>query len=375
MNAIRALHRGPNRISSVEAVTDNVFANMKKEAGHLPAGNSPSDPPPNKPGGRKRLDYNADDDDDWNYYYLGTKQSLGAKAGLTSLQFHIDNCHVGYHPDCSHCNASKSNKRRIRLQVDPFVPSLPGQIWYMDTVTFPVRSLQGSKYMIVMRCPAVKFLIGIPLVFRSESVIAIEQTIKAMRADPVFKQHGYAMFEYIYMDIAGEWSPDAIQWTDMCTRNGIHPTWKSPETKSGAIEKSVGIVEEHINATMFSQNLPQEWWERIAIMAIWHLNRFPTSCAAIDGDVASPIELLSNGRYSRRQVHKELKASGPPGMLALVYDNNVKGSDLDARQRPGVLIGMTGSIPIWEDPFTHSHFRCKSYTKVNVAEGLNFYQL
>ena len=93
MNAIRALHRGPNRISSVEAVTDNVFANMKKEAGHLPAGNSPSDPPPNKPGGRKRLDYNADDDDDWNYYYLGTKQSLGAKAGLTSLQFHIDNCH------------------------------------------------------------------------------------------------------------------------------------------------------------------------------------------------------------------------------------------------------------------------------------------
>ena len=33
MNAIRALHRGPNRISSVEAVTDNVFANMKKEAG------------------------------------------------------------------------------------------------------------------------------------------------------------------------------------------------------------------------------------------------------------------------------------------------------------------------------------------------------
>ena len=267
------------------------FPGKDSGSGHMPAGNAAGTPPPLAPKGRRRLD-EGDEDDKWNYYYLSTKQALGAKANMTALEFHQDACHVGYHPDCIHCAAGKSNKRRIATQVDPYVPTLPGQMWYMDTVTFPVRSIQGSKYAIIMRNPAVKFFVTIPLVFRSESTPAIEQTIIAIRADPMFKQSGHELFEYIYMDIAGEWSPDTREWTQMCVRLGIHPIWKSPETKSGAIEKSVGIIEAHVNATMFAQNLPQEWWERIMTMTTWHLNRFPTSCSAIDGDVASPIELL-----------------------------------------------------------------------------------
>ena len=97
------------------------------------------------------------------------------------------------------------------------------------------------------------------------------------------------------------------------------------DTKSGKIERPIGIIEAHINATLMSHNLPQGWWQRTGMMVTYFLNRFPCESGSIDGDWASPIEILSNGRYSRRQVEKELKYAGPPGMLALVHDIRVKG--------------------------------------------------
>ena len=57
-------------------------------------------------------------------------------------------------------------------------------------------------------------------------------------------------------------------------------------------------------------NLPVDHWEACARMAEFYLNRYPNAAtevtAPVDGDRALPLELATQGRYSRRQILREL---------------------------------------------------------------------
>ena len=345
------------------------------EMGTQPSGELTNKNPTMKARNYRKLDQSRDEEDGWIRYYLGTKQKLGKKAAWTALKFHEHHCHPGNHEDCPHCKTAKSGKRRQYKQIDPHIPCRRGEVFYIDGTTYPIRSFQGSKYSIILRDPMSKYFGYIPIVFRNEAPYAIESWIQTMRSDPIFRVEGYELGSRIVLDLGGEWNDESKEWEEMCHRMRIRCTWISPDTKSGKIERPIGIIEAHINATLMSQNLPQGWWQRAGMMVAYFLNRFPCESGSIDGDWASPIEILSNGRYSRRQVEKELKYAGPPGMLALVHDIRVKGSDVASRSRWGVLIGMVGDLNIWEDPFSGYRFKCKSYTVTELLPGMNYYQL
>ena len=388
---VRAVHNGPTdgsklfslwsrrltrKVLSLRNRTmSNIKLNNSPEMGDQPSGAITGTSPRIKMKEYKKLDQSKDEEDGWIRYYLGTKQKLGKKAAWSALKFHEHHCHPGNHEDCPHCKNANAGRRRQYKQVDPHIPSRRGEVFYVDGTTYPIRSFQDAKYSIVLRDPMSKYFGYIPIIFRSEAPYAIESWIQTLRSDPIFRTEGYDLCSRIILDLGGEWNDESKEWTDMCERMKIRCTWISPDTKSGKIERPIGIIEAHINATLMSQNLPKGWWQRAGMMVTYFLNRFPCENGSIDGDWASPIEILSNGRYSRRQVEKELKYAGPPGMLALVHDVRIKGSDLASRSRWGVLIGMIGDLNIWEDPFTAARFKCKSYTVVDLQPGVNYYQL
>jgi hypothetical protein len=93
-----------------------------------------------------------------------------------------------------------------------------------------------------------------------------------------------------------------------------------------------------------------------------------------DGDAVRPVEKLTDGHYSRRRIDKELSYNIGPGTLALVHDNRVKGSDVSAKVRFGVAIGMVSDIVLFKCPYTNSKFRSKSYTVVELPNSVSYTQ-
>ncbi len=125
-------------------------------------------------------------------------------------------------------------------------------------------------------------------------------------------------------------------------------------------------------------NLPEDHWKVSAANAIFLLNRFPNlsgdSTAPIDGDQTLPMEMLTRGRYSRRQLYRELSYFVQVGTPALVHVPSVKGSTLAPKVRWGIAWGMYREQVIWRDPFTHSQFRSKSFTAFELRDNLNYAQ-
>ena len=154
----------------------------------------------------------------------------------------------------------------------------------------------------------------------------------------------------------------------------------TPETSKelGHAESSNNIAELTIEAIMMEENMPQDHWQAAARSACFLLNRFPTLAtevtAPVDGDRASAIELATQGRYSRYQVQRELAYFVQAGRLALVHRPSVKGSSLEPKVRSGIAWGTYREQVIFRCPFSHSTFRAKSLTALELGHNINAYQ-
>jgi hypothetical protein len=89
-----------------------------------------------------------------------------------------------------------------------------------------------------------------------------------------------------------------------------------------------------------------QWWGQASKDAAFLLNRFPTSAKLVspDGDAIRPLECLTGGVVSRRQIDKELDAYVTLGTLCLVHNEGTKGSQLASKVKYGVSYGMIGAI-------------------------------
>ena len=94
----------------------------------------------------------------------------------------------------------------------------------MDTITFNERSLEKSKYLIVLKDVSSSFVKLIPLTKKSDAIDKIEEWIVAMRNDPVYKCFSYPMVCHIKTDAAGEWSDDYKMWNERIGKSslGVH---------------------------------------------------------------------------------------------------------------------------------------------------------
>ena len=94
----------------------------------------------------------------------------------------------------------------------------------------------------------------------------------------------------------------------------------------------------------------------------------------MDGDQPLPIELITRGRYSRRQIYRELSYYVMPGTPALVHQPQIKGSTLAPKVRWGITWGMYREQLIFKCPFTSSTFRSKSFTAFHLKDNMNYGQ-
>ena len=92
-----------------------------------------------------------------------------------------------------------------------------------------------------------------------------------------------------------------------------------------------------------------------------------------DGDKVRPLELLTRGYLSRREIDRQLSYFVVIGTPALVHDP-VKGSSLQPKTRWGDAWGMYRDQPTWKCPYTGAVFRSKSYSAYRLRDGLNYFQ-
>ena len=128
-----------------------------------------------------------------------------------------------------------------------------------------------------------------------------------MRADPTYSGLPYQAVSLIITDNAGEWDRKSKQWQAIRLRvKNLELSYVTPETskEAGAAKRANGIVEECITAVLMEQNLPPDHWQAAARNSGFLLTRFPNLStdvtAAVDGDQARSLEIITRGRYSIR---------------------------------------------------------------------------
>ena len=172
------------------------------------------------------------------------------------------------------------------------------------------------------------------------------------------------------------------EWKQLEKELEFKAVYSSPDRKEEAhyAERSVGIMEVTIKAMLLERDLPHSWWRYCAESAVLLLNRFPIlsqlSTMPADGDQARPLEVVTKGQYSRRQIDRELSYFVAVGTPVLVHDPQVKGSQLTPKSSWWVVQGMyREQLVLWSpftDSLTHAVRKSKSYTAFKLARGLSY---
>ena len=90
--------------------------------------------------------------------------------------------------------------RRLYKKVDPHRETRPGYSWVMDGIVFNKRSYEKHKYLVVLKDVASSAVKLIPLIKKSDAIDKIEEWIKAMRCDPIYKHYPYTVVTHIIKD-------------------------------------------------------------------------------------------------------------------------------------------------------------------------------
>ena len=143
-------------------------------------------------------------------------------------------------------------------------------------------------------------------------------------------------------------------------------------------EGSNKITEACIQSMQYERNLPPSWWERLSGDAQFLSNRYPIRNLdgnnPLDGDRASPIEILFKEWYSRHQVYRELDSYIGVGVPALCRCPKTKGSDLEPFARWGINLKITGRVNTWLCPYSGARFKSRTFSAYKLREGLNAWQ-
>ena len=327
------------------------------------------------------------------------REIRGVKAGLrkrkrelNAVDFHNEYDHMGCLPNCIICAIVSGSMRRVFRKIDPHIETRPMYYVHMDTITWSHRAFCGSRYEIHVKDAASKLPDSMYLYLRSDSLEAIEQWVIQVRSDPAHADLGYEPIQIIQLDNAGEWDLDYKAFQDMKTRLKLELlyTCKDRSESNPTAERSIGIKEPKVKAALMQRNLPPQFWVKASKEVNYLLARFPVQSQAvsvpIDGDRARPLEIATRGRYSRRQIDRELYYFVGVGTPCLVHDAHVKGSHLPRgeddssvssgqKSRWMVADGMYREQVCFWDPKTNDTSRSKSYTAFKLRFGMNFAQL
>ena len=258
--------------------------------------------------------------------------------------------------------------RRLRKIIDKYREQRRAHTWVMDTVTWSKRDNDGSKYMVVLRDKASSAFKTFCIYRKNDIRQELREWITQIRADPAFTHMGYLLVTIIETDRAGEWGLGCKEWNELEQDMRFKTMYKPNDRKeeSGTAERACEVVEVVTKSILMQQNLPPHWWVRAARQAEWLLNRFPSTVTSVltspDGDQARPLEVITAGFYSRKQIDRELSYYVPIGTPALVHNTKVTGSSIKPKAAWAYRWACTGSqsnsrcqLPMHSDNSNHSH--------------------
>jgi hypothetical protein len=322
----------------------------------------------------------------------GEVEIKGVKAGLHHglnkqpyWAFHGNHghCGAGKHTDgttCPICIQVKGCATKYYKKYAPYKDVRMGHTWAMDMVTMETRSVEGNKYLVVLRDMASDDFGMVWLAHRGDAHRLIRRWILDMRADPDYQDLGYPIVQTIVTDNAGEWDMTCKRFQAVMQELVVKPIYTTPETSKelGFAEKNNHTMEVTILAILIQENLPKSHWEAASRSALFLRRRLPTvaksRAASKDGDCVRPMEALSHGKHSRRQIDKELTYFCQAGKLAMVHCPKVKGSSLEPRVRWGVAWDHYRDQTIFRCPYTGHTFKSKSFTVIEMPASTNYIQ-
>ena len=329
--------------------------------------------------------------EEWNEHLFTETDAtiLGTKAGMkhrekkmTNLELHMRHGHIGNHDGkCIICNLLKGSFRRIYDKTSPYIEQRVGHSFCGDVITWSDRSRQGNKYTMVLRdlCSGIFFLIHVSR--RNELTRKIEKLVVDARRNPMFQDLKRPIITSLKLDPAGEWRDDNKEFQAMATRIGLHVTYSSPDDKRSHAhgENAVKQIEITARSILLNRALPTIFIEDACNQAAMVRNLYPMAkdCVSGDGDAPRPLERITGGKISRREIDNRLHHLIPIGTPCLIYQPKNKGSNLQVpKARWGVSIKMDKDMPIFFCPFrgTGTKFRSKNYIEYTLGVGINFYK-
>ena len=151
----------------------------------------------------------------------------------------------------------------------------------------------------------------------------------------------------------GSWREDNADWDSHIRKQlGVEVEYISPDRheQAGGAERACGMIECITKSLLMQNNLGPDWWTRVANDAAFLVNRFPPvssdSSVSLDGDRFRPLELFTDGKYSRSQIDREISYYVPIGTPCLVHDTKAKGSTLGPKVRWGIACGNRREIGV-----------------------------
>lgn len=311
----------------------------------------------------------------------GIKQQLRkGRDKMTYREFHERYGHIGHCPKCVVCILARGNMRRIYSKVAPYRETRPGFSWTMDIIVVTPRSVKGNMYIITLRCVATGVYKLMPLYKRSHAAEKVKNWIRKMRANPLYNTMiGYKVISQIRTDSAGEWEMENQEWNDMAEEMEFMTIWTSPDRKEEAAtaESANRVVEVMMRSIMYQNSIPAGRWEWAMDSTEFLLNRFPNNNdddpRPYDGDEVLPLEKLSRGGKSRRELRGQLESFVMAGTPCLVHKPKVKGSNMGTvKARWGIACSMYDNQVIFYCPHLKTYFRSKSYTEFVLKLGVSY---
>jgi len=329
--------------------------------------------------------------EEWNRYLFKETDgiTLGAKAGMksrerkmTKLELHMRHGHIGSHDGrCVVCNLLRGSFRSIHNKTSPYIEERVGHTFCGDVITWSDRSRKGSKYTMVLRDVCSGYFFLIHAIFRNEFTRRIESLVTTARESPLFKNLKRPIISALKLDPAGEWRNDNKTFQAMAKRIGLTIMYSSPDDKRSHAhgENAVKQIEIMARSILLNRALPTSFIEDACDQAACVRNYYPLvrDCVSGDGDAHRPLERVTGGGISRREIDNRLHHLIPIGTPCLIYQPKNKSSNLQVpKARWGIAIRMDKDMPIFFCPFRGpgTQFRSKNYIEYTLGIGINFYK-
>ena len=307
----------------------------------------------------------------------------GAKAGMhprekqrTEKEMHERHGHVGYMPGCHVCAILRGKLRSIYSKVDPFHSVLPGQRWHGDVITWSERNKHGEKYTYGMVDECSGTIVVANFKKRSDLTEVVGSCIDALRSDPDFSHLGFPCVQQLRLDRDGAWREDNKEFVKAMKEHNVRMEYADGQDKRSHAfaENLMKQIELTAKSMLVQTSMQPEWWGEAVHLAALIRNCYPRASAIVssDGDTERPLEILSKGRRSRRQLDNILHHAVAFGQLALVTNGAIKGSNITtSKARFGICIGMNGDMPKWMCPFRKVQFQSKQYMEIPLPLGIS----